>query len=552
MNATVFKPFSFPTEERLVMIWEQYNELGYERGSVAPANFNDWREQNKTLEQVVGIVQSYFDLSEGEQPERYAGYRVSASFFDVLRAKALYGRTFAPEEDLPGSNQVVVLKHSLWQRRFGADPDVVNKTITINGKSHTVIGVMPADFNYPFNGGELWSPAAFDSKQLLDRSSHYMQVLGLLRDGVSIEEAKADLNQIALRAQQQFPETNSGRSVNVVSMTSDATRGARMYAPVMLGTAGFVLLIACANVANLLLARSALRRKEIAIRLAVGASRRRLIRQLLTESLLLAAAGGALGLVFSVWGVEALARGIPENFSKFIPGWIHLKIDKTAFLFTMVASVATGLLFGLLPAFQSTKAKMTEVLKEGGRAGGKGMRGRTRSTLVVSEIALSILLLVGSTLMIKSFFELLNTDLGIRPENVLSLQVSLAGERYNEQEAQINSYSDLLGRVEALPGVTGVGATGILPMGGSNNSINLESVGQKVFEQSKQPYVSYRPVTPGYFQAIGTTLITGRNFTDQDRAGTKPVALVDEAFVRRFLPDQVIIGQQFKANNTAT
>ncbi|HKG98229.1 MAG TPA: ABC transporter permease, partial [Pyrinomonadaceae bacterium] len=526
LNATVFNPFSFPTQDRLVMVWERNDEAGVIRGSVAPANFNDWREQNQSFEQVVAIIQSYFDLSEQGPPERFAGYRVSASFFDVLGAKPLYGRTFSAEEDQPGNNQVVVLKYSLWQRRFGANPDIVNQTITVNGKSYTVIGVMPADFNYPFNGGELWSPVGFEPKDLTNRNSHFMQVLGLMREGTSIEQARADLSAIARGAAERFPETNSGRGVNVLTITEDAARGARMYSSVMLGSVGFVLLIACANVANLLLARSALRRKEIAIRLAVGASRWRLIRQLLTESVLLALAGGALGLLFSVWGVKALANGIPENFSKFIPGWNHFKIDQSAFLFTLVISIATGLLFGLIPAFVSTNAKLSEVLKEGGKGEGKGLRGRTRNILVVSEIALSMILLIGAALMIKSFIELLNTDLGVRPGGVLTMQVSLPNEKYDSPEKRLNTFTEMLTRVSRLPGVTDVGATGTIPMAGTNNSSNLKSVGQKTFEQGKQPYVNYRPVTAGYFQAIGTTVVAGQNFSEKDQTDTERVALV--------------------------
>ena len=273
IDATLFHPFSFPNRERLVMIWESNQDLGFIRGSVAPGNAVDWRDQNQTFEQIVPISQRSFDLTERDEPERFPGYEVAANFFDTLGEGALYGRTFAPDEGQPGKQQVVVLKHSLWDRRFGADPNIVNQIIRLNGKSFTVIGVMPPEFNYPFNGGELWAPLVFDDKSLTNRGSHFMQVMGLLKPDVTIQQAREDLKAIAARAAQQFPETNAGRSVNVVSLAADATRGSAMYSPIVLGAVGFVLLIACANVANLLLVRGASRQKEIAIRMAMGASR---------------------------------------------------------------------------------------------------------------------------------------------------------------------------------------------------------------------------------------------------------------------------------------
>ncbi|MEK6286924.1 MAG: ABC transporter permease [Acidobacteriota bacterium] len=546
MDATLFHPFSFPNQDRLLMLWEANPQLGFKRGSVAPANVNDWREQNQTFEQVVAISQRYFDLTELDETERFLGYLVSASFFDALGVRAMYGRTFAPDEGQAGKQQVVVLKHNLWQRRFGADPNIVNQTIRVNGKNFTVIGVMPPQFNYPFNGGEMWAPIVFDAKDLTNRGDHYLQVMGLLKPGVTSEQAREDLKGIAARAAEQFPETNAGRSVNVLSMTEDATRGSRMYAPVMLAAVGFVLLIACANVANLLLVRGASRQKEIAIRLAMGASRWRLVRQLLTESLLLSLAGGALGLLVSVWGVGALSRAIPDDFSKFIPGWHNLVINRTVFVFTLIVSVLTGLLFGLVPAMQSTKTNFNEALKEGGKgSSGKASHNRARNILVVAEVALSLVLLIGAGLMIRSFVELLRSDLGVKPTNVLTMEVSLPNEKYGKVETRLSFYNQLLDRIEALPGVTRVGGVGNLPMGGFNNSHGIERIGQTVFPQGKQPNVLYTPVTPGYFEAIGTRLIKGRNLTSQDRGDSPRVALVNEAFVNEFLPGQDPIGQQF-------
>jgi putative ABC transport system permease protein len=547
IDATLFHPFDFPNQQRLVMLWERVFEHGFSRGSVSPANALDWKEQNQTFEQLAVINQRYFDLAENDEPERFFGYFVSASFFDILGAHALYGRTFVADEGQAGKDQVVVLKHNLWQRRFAADPNIINQTIRLNGKSFTVIGVMPADFNYPFNGGELWAPLVFDPKASTNRGSHFLQVIGLLKPGVTIEQAGEDLGAIAARAAVEFPETNAGRGVNIVSLTEDATRGSRMYAPVMLAAIGFVLLIACANVANLLLVRGSSRQKEIAIRLAMGASRGRLVRQLLTESILLSLVGGLLGLLLSIWGLKSLSRSIPDDFSRFIPGWHNLTLNRTTFMFTLVVSVATGLLVGLMPALQSTRTDFNEALKDGGKGtSGKASRNRARSALVVAEIALSLVLLIGAGLMIRSFVEMLSSDFGVNPTNVLTMDVSLPGEKYDKVDPRTDFYNQLLSRVAALPGVTHVGGVGNLPMGGSNSSGAFEQIGQTIYQQGKQPHVLFTPITPGYLEAIGTRLVRGRDLNEQDRKDTPLVALVNEKFTREFLGGSDPIGQQFK------
>lgn len=547
LDATLFHPFSFPSQDRLVMLWEANPELRFARGSVAPGNFNDWREQNQSFDQVVGISQRFFDLTDSDLPERFQGYHVTPAFFDALGVRALYGRTFAADEGEAGKQQVVVLKYNLWQRRFAADPNIVNQTIRLNNNSFTVIGVMPEDFNFPFNGGEMWAPLVFEPKEITNRGSHYLQVMGLLKSGVSPEQARSDLNAIAARNAQQFPDTNAGRSVNILSLTEDATRGSRMYAPVMLAAVGLVLLIACANVANLLLVRGASRQKEIAIRLAMGASRWRLIRQLLTESVLLSLAGGFFGLLISVWGIRALSRSIPDDFSKFIPGWHNLVINRTAFTFTLIVSVVTGLLFGIVPAFQSTRTNFNEALKEGGKGtSGKASHNRARNVLVVAEIALSLVLLISAGLMVRSFVEMLRSDFGVNPTSVLTMQVSLPGEKYAKPDSRIGFFDQLLRRIESLPGVTHVGGVGNLPLGGSNSSHGIERIGQTSYQQGKQPDILYTPVTPGYLPAIGTRLIKGRDLTDQDRGEVPRVALVNEAFVTEFLPGQDPLGQTFK------
>jgi putative ABC transport system permease protein len=548
VDALILRPFNFARQERLIVVWEQNLAVGNVRGAVAPGNFTDWREQNQTCEQLVAIEQHYFDLTDGDQPERFPGSRVTAGFFDVLGVRAAYGRTFLPEEHEAGRERVVVLKHEFWRQRFAADPSLVGRTLTLNGKAHTVVGVMPPGFNYPYRSGQLWTPLLFDQQMRTNRGGHFLEVVGLLKPGVSVAQAQADLREIAGRAGRQFPATNSGRNALVVSLTADAVRGTAVAMPTMVGAAILVLLIACANVANLLLARALSRRREIAVRLALGAGRWRLLRQLLTESLLLAGLGGALGLLLSVWLVDALARGIPADFAQFIPGWDHFGINRTALAFTLLASALAGVLFGLAPAWQAAQTNVNEALKEGGQgAAGAGARHRLRGALVVTEVALSLVLLTGAALLMRSFVNLLNADLGITPENVLALQVALPRADYKEESQRRDFYARLLSRVEHLPGVTAVGATNIVPLSGTgSNSLIFQIVGQPAFPEGREPFTQHRVATPGYFAAIGTALRQGRLFTERDDAQAPPVVLVNEAMARRFFPGREPVGGRLK------
>ena len=547
VDALLLHPFSFQNQERLLVLWEQNLAVGSIRGSVSPGNFSDWRDQTQACEQLVAIDQISFNFADGEHPERFSGYGVTQGFFDVLGVKAAIGRTFLSEESELGHEQVVVLKHSFWQQHLGGDPHIVGKTITLNQKVFTVVGVMPADFNYPYNAGEMWTPLVFDREEQHNRESHYLRVIGLLKPGVTVAQAQTDLHSIAQRAQQQFPKTNSGTDASVVTLTDDAVRGARSGVPVLMGAVVFVLLIACANVANLLLVRAASRQRETAVRLALGASRGRLIRQALAESALLGVLGGTLGLFVAVWSIRALANGIPPGFSRFIPGWSHLGINFAVLAFTFVVSVLSGSLAGLAPVWHSTRTNLNEVLKAGGRSdSGKGGHSRLRSILVVSEVALSLVLLIGAGLMVRSFVELLSADLGIKPENVLAMEISLPQESYEDKNKRLDFFQQLLGRVESLPGVMKTGAVSIVPFSSSSNSNNFQIVGQPQFRKGEEPYVEVRVTTPGYFDAIGTALRQGRLFTAQDDAKAGRVILVNETFAKRYLPGQQPIGQRLR------
>jgi putative ABC transport system permease protein len=545
VDALILHPFSFPNQDRLVVVWEQNRASGFARGSVASGNFVEWRDQNQVAEQLVAIQQKAFDLSEGSHPERFPGYGVTQGFFDTLGVKAAMGRTLLPEDSEPGREQVVVLKHSFWQQHFSGDPGIVGKTINLNRKQFTVVGVMPADFNYPYNAGEMWTPLVFDQKEQKDRGSHYLRVIGLLKPGVTLAQAQTGLASIAQRAQQEFPETNTGRDANVVTLTDDAVRGARTGVPIIMGAVVFVLLIACANVANLLLVRSASRQRETAVRLALGATRSRIIRQALTESALLGLLGGGLGLFISIWAIAALARGIPENFSKFIPGWGRLGINFTVLAFTFGVSMLAGMISGLAPVWHSTRTNLNEALKAGGRGdSGTSSHNRLRSVLIVSEVALSLVLLIGAALMVRSFVEMMRADLGIKPENVLALQIALPRESYEENSKKLAFYDQLLARVGVLPGVVKAGAVNIVPFSSNFQSSNFQIVGRTPFPKGQEPDVEVRVTTPDYFEAIGTGLRRGRLFNSRDDTNATRVVLINEAFAKKFLPGEEPIRQR--------
>ncbi len=544
-ESLILHPFSFANQDRLVMVYQRKPELNVQRFSMSPGNLHDLKTNSQTMEQFVTMHLEEFTLTGVDKPEQFEGYKVSAEFFTALGVKPLLGRIFQSGEDTAGREQVVILKHSLWQHRFGADPNIIGQTITLNGKAFNVVGVMPEGFNFPYNGGELWTPNVMAPESALDHDSYYLRVFGLVKSGISIAKANTEIVGLSQRAQQQFPATNKGIEAYVVGLNEDFTRGSRMYLTFMLGAVAFVLLIACANVANLLLVRGSTRQKEIGIRMALGASRWRLIRQLLTESILLSLAGGALGLGLAVWGLAALAHGIPEGFSQFIPGWDHLAINNWALGFTLLVSLVTGIIFGLMPALQATQSNFNEALKEGSRGTTGGARNRLRNVLVVSEVALSLVLLVGAGLLIRSFIAVLNTDYGIKPDNTISMRIVLSPDRY-EKSQRINFYEQFLSRIKTLPGVMNVGAVDNLPMGGSNNGSDFQIAGQPPFTKAAQPFVDTRIVTPEYFAAIGTSLHRGRLITPQDTAESPAVLLVNESFAARYFPGRNAIGERLE------
>ena len=545
VNALLLRPFAYETTPRVVMVWERGVDQTNNRNSVAPANYLDWREQTRVFEELAAYSQQHFSLNEGEQPERVPGASVTPSLFRVLAASAERGRTFSEEEGRPGADPVVLIKHSLWRERFGSDPDIVGRAVRIDNRPRTVVGVMPDEFEFPLNACQVWAPMAFDAEDAQNRGNHFLQVVGLMRPGVTVGQADAEVRAVAERARTLYPDTNGGRTAFAESLTDSFTRGPKPYLIVLLGAVGFVLLIACANVANLLLVRASSRQRELAVRTALGASRWRLVRQLLTESLLLALIGGAAGLLFSVWGVEFIAKGMPPTFTKYIPGWRHMGIDTTVLLFTLGASVLTGVVFGIVPALQATRTNLNEMLKEGGQKGSSGgvRRNLMRSVLVVFEVAMSLVLLAGAGLMVRSFYEMLKADLGVRPDGVLVMEMSLPRAAYPEEAQRSNFYEQLVGRASALPGVTSAAAINFVPMsrGGTTSSF-FHVEGRPAPPPDRRPVADHLSVTPGYFEAAGTPVVRGRGFTKADDERAPFVCVVNESLARQYFPGGDAVG----------
>lgn len=543
VNAVLLCPLALGEPDQLVNLYETLPQGGGALGSVSTPNLFDWREQNDVLTGIAAFTPSDFSLQGTDSPQRINGASVSHNFFDLLGVAPLMGRGFVEGEDQPGNNHVVVISEQLWRRNFGADPQIVGKEITLSGENFTVVGVMSSGFRLPsrmIGAADAWVPLVFSQNQLSNRGSHWLATFGRLKPGVGLAQAQEQMSIIGSRLEQQYPNQQQGRNIKLVPMQEDAVQGVRPALLVLLGAVGFVLLIACTNVANLLLARAAGRRREIAIRTALGASRGRLVRQFLTESVLLSTAGGALGLFIAKWGVNglvALAAGI-------LPRAGEVSLDGRVVVFTLGISVMTGLIFGLAPALQVSKADVQDALKEGGNAGNSPHRNRVRAALVVAEVSSALVLLIGAGLLINSFMRLQQVDTGLRPENVLTCKITLPLAKYPTSDSMANFYGQLFDRVSSLPGVQAVGATNLLPIQqtGTNGEITIE--GHAPDPSGHGPLVEYRIATPDYFRALGIPLVAGREFTSQDQQNTEPVLIVNQTFARRLLPDEDPIGKR--------
>jgi putative ABC transport system permease protein len=545
VNAVLLRPLPFEQPEQLVRVFGTNARRNSFSRPHSYMNFSDLRAQNQTFEAMAAYTGATSALSGDDAPEQITGVISSGDIFRVLKAQPLMGRLLAPEDERPGGSAVAVISHGLWQRRFGRDPGVVGRVIKLDGREREIIGVTPADFSFEFVTGaaDFWMPIDPAASEYRQRGAIFLEAIGRLKPDASLERAGADLGVVASRLAEQYQDSNAGIGVRLASAQEELVGDVRPTLLVLLGAVGFVLLIACANVANLLLARSAGRHKEIAVRAALGAWRGRIVRQLLTESLLIAFAGGLLGLLFALWGVKLLSAFVPEN----VPRFGETSLDLRVLGFTLAASVLTGLLFGIAPALHSSRFDLNEALKEGGR-GGTGGRGRTRvrSLLIVSEVALSLVLLIGAGLLIKSFVKLRNTDPGFDPSNTLTASLSLAPVRYDTDEKITDFYRRLVERVRTLPGVESVGAVTPLPLSDNSYAFSFAVVGQPPLPPGQRQSAAARFVTPGYFRAQGVPLRAGRVFTEQDTADAPDVIVVNEAFARRYLSGVDPLGQRLR------
>jgi len=541
VNAVILRPLPYPQPEQLAMVWLDNRRQGIHDDITSFPNFVDWRDQNHVFQSMAGMSNTAYTLTGVGEPEQLRGANVSANFFQLISVSPAQGRGFSAEEEEPGKNQVVILGYGLWQRRFGGDSKIIGQTLTLSGRPFTVIGVMPAGFQFP-SRAEIWGPLAPNQGLKAARSSFWLPVVGRLKPGVTKQQAQADMDVIAQRLEQQYPQANAGYGINVVPLHEQVVGQIRLALLVLLGAVAFVLLIACANVANLLLARSAERQKEMAIRVALGAGRKRIVGQLLIESLLLGLLGGALGLLLAKWGLNLLVAFSPAN----IPRLENIRLDGRVLGFTLLVSVLTGLVFGLAPALQASNPELNETLKESGRSGGSGASGqRIRKLLVISEIALALVLLVGAGLMIRSFWQLQKVDVGLVAENVLTVRLGLPRSKYPEGQNVSAFYQQLQERLAALPGVKSVSATsGILLEKLANSSI-FSIEGRPAEPQAQRLELPFDAVTPNYFHTMGIPLIKGRVFTEQDKRDSLQVAVINETMVRRYFPNEDPIGKRF-------
>jgi putative ABC transport system permease protein len=540
----LLKPLPFPEIDRVITIWDKAPSRGYTHNEVAMANYLDWRAQNHSFDQLSLYRWWSVNLTGIDTPERIQGFQVTANFIDVIGIKPTIGRAFTEEENQPGKGDVAIIANSLWQRRFGGDPNIVGKTIMVNGLPRTIVGVMPNTLSYPVPG-EIYAPLTITPALAANRQTHDSYVIGRLKPGASIQSAQADIDNITARLQQQYPETNTGVGATVFPIVADTVRKYDTGVWVAMGAVAFVLLIACANVANLMLARASGRHREIALRAALGATRWRIIRQLLIESVIVALLGGLLGILVAVWGLDALRAANPGDAARFAPGWNQLGINIPVLAFTVALSVLSGLVFGLAPALQVSKPNLNESLKEGSRQSSNRSHG-LRSSLVVVEIALSLVLLVGAGLFFRSFLTLFKTDPGFDPDHVLTMNLILPRAKYKEEAQGAAFYKDLVQRVKATPGVEAAAAVNFLPLGGSNASEDYLVEGEPQPAPGHENEGRYRVCTADYFSTMRIPVLKGRAFTEQDKAGATPVVIVNETLARKHWPGQDPIGKRIR------
>jgi putative ABC transport system permease protein len=547
VNGVLLRPLPYPQPDRLMMVWIYNPRQGFDKDVAPYPTFADWRAQSRSFEQLAAYFGASVSLTGVGDPAQLRGARVTPSFFPTMNVQPALGRWFTEQDATAGHERVVILEHGLWGQRFGSDRSIVGRTIQLSGRPYEVVGVMPEGFHYP-EDATLWLPLApvDPYKQIMEsRGSFWLNVIGRLRAQTSQAAAQLEMDTIARRLEQQYPDSTGGQGVRLTALHDEIVGDVRRTLLVLFGAVGCVLLIACANVANLLLTRATGRQKEIAIRVALGAPRRRIVKQLLTEGLVLALAGAGAGLLLATWGVAALQQAAPTN----IPRLTSIAIDLPVLIFTLLVALATGVIFSIAPAWQSASASQSDALKEGGRSGGEGARGRRiRNVLAVAEVAVALVLLVGAGLLVRSFAAIARTDLGFNPRNVLAISIELPRQKYSEDQRVVQFYQQLSDRLSALPGVRSVGIGSSVLLGRLPSSSTLAVEGRPVPRDAVNIPVPFDTVTNGYFRTLGIPLTRGRLFGPEDTATAPTRVIVNEAFVHRFFPVEDPLGKRVTFN----
>ena len=558
VNAILLRPLPFPQSDRLVTIWQTnpaVAKMGFPLAPTSVPDFQDWRTQAKSFEGVSALEGWSTNLTGAGEAERLDGAAVSANLFSLLRVQPMLGRSFVEGEDQRGRNQVVILSSELWQRRFGGDRSIIGRKLILDQEPYTVVGVMPPGFTFPTDTGmpaymtfgehcAIWTPFAPSEGRIKNRGAHNIAVVARLKPGVSLTSAQAEMKTLAAGFAQKYPDSNKDWGIQLESLQKQAAAGSERTLVILMCAVGCILLIACANVANLLLARGLGRQKEIAIRRALGASRWRIVRQLLTESVLLAFAGGVVGVFLAIWGTDLLLAIAPAS----LPRLSDVRIDGSVLAFTVLASLATGLLFGLAPALQSSRIGLSEKLKEGDRGSTAG-HARLRNGLIVSEVALALILLIAAGLLIESFAQLARVRPGFNPESLITFNIALPDNPYRDRAKASAFFEQVVRRIETIPGVKSAAAGNVLPLSGAEEIDGFQIEGRPAPPPGQITTANFRWVTPHYFSTLQIPLQRGRVFTERDNASAPAVAIIDETMARLYFPGVNPIGQRLKGTN---
>jgi len=537
------RPLPYRDSNRLVVVWEDSSAYGFPKDTPAPGNFADWKSRNQVFEDVAAISDASFNLTGSGNPEDLPGKWVTANLFSVLSVNPAFGRDFRAEDDVPGAPHVAILSYGLWLRRFGGDPQIIGKEISLNFEKYAVIGVMKRGVQFPDRETELWAPSRFTSQQLTNHGNHFLRVIARLKPGVSLKTANANLATIAAQLEKENPDSNAKVGAFAVPLRQELAGDVRPAILMLVGAVCFVLLIACANVANLLLSRATGRRRELAMRLALGATRGRIIQQMLTESILLSLFAGAAGVLLSIWGTKFLATLIPAGFAPMA----GTGVDSRVLLFTLTVSLATGILFGIFPASRVSQFQLTFSLKQGGGQSGVGSGGhRLRDALVICEVALAIVLLTGAALMIKSLQNLYHLDPGFRADHVLVMRTPLPRQKYEAFAPRTAFYDQVLAKVEALPGVVSAGYTTWVPLTNSGGATGITIEGKPEPAPGNILIPNTRIISRTYMPTLRMKLIEGRPFEQRDANGTLPVGLINQTMAANYWPGENPIGRRFK------